>query len=41
MKCKDCIWYYKEHCANGKSDYLTEQVNENNYCQWFECKEVK
>lgn len=36
MKCKDCIWYYKEHCSNGDSEYCTEMVFDDNTCKEFE-----
>lgn len=34
--CKDCKWYYKEHCANGESDKCTEMVCEVDICDEFE-----
>ena len=34
--CKDCEWYYKEHCANGESKYCTEMVGEDDTCEDFE-----
>lgn len=38
MKCKNCAWYYKEHCVNDKSEYCTENVGEDDTCKDFEEK---
>ena len=31
--CKNCEWYYKEHCANGDSDNCTEPMSEGDSCE--------
>ena len=36
--CKDCEWYYKEHCANRLSDNCTEMMGEHNSCEHSEIK---
>lgn len=37
--CKTCEYYYKEHCANGSSDYCTEMVGEDDTCKSYQIKE--
>lgn len=36
--CKNCEYYYKEHCANGYSEYCTEPVMEDYSCHYWELK---
>lgn len=36
IMCKTCEYYYKEHCANGASEYCTEPVKENFVCDKWE-----
>ena len=31
--CKDCEWFYKEHCSNVKSDNCTEMMGDYNSCE--------
>lgn len=37
--CKDCKWFYKEACSNGKSDWCTDFPSEYNSCEFCEAKE--
>ena len=39
--CKDCEWFYKEHCANRKSDMCTEMMGDYNSCEHSELKTEK
>lgn len=34
--CKDCKWFYEEHCANGLSDMCTEMMGDYNSCEYSE-----
>ena len=37
--CKNCEYYYKEHCCSGDSDMCTYTVSEDFSCEWWEEKE--
>src|SRR5690554_1470419 len=38
--CKDCKWYYNEHCFNGKSEWVTEPVDRYSSCKDCETEET-
>lgn len=36
--CKDCKWFYKDHCSNRLSDACTEMMGDYNSCEHSEKK---
>lgn len=37
--CKDCKWYYEEHCVNWRSDNCTDSMGDFESCIYSEMNE--